>query len=436
MALFYSSTKAKQAPTKLTAEIIDLDYQGLGVAKIAGKTWFVENALPQEIVQFSVLENKRQYGLGRTQKILQPSPQRQQPVCVYYHQCGGCQGQHIPIELQRQAKQQALFHQLSQWHQQIEFMPMISGEPWHYRRRIRLSLKINPKTKQLDFGFRQKHSQQIIRIESCVVVEPELNKIIQKLTALLPQWKKKQALGHIELVKADNGVCMLLRHMGQLESQDQALLQDFAQQQAVNLFVQTDDEVECYYGEMPFYHLANMKLQFDIRDFIQINSEVNQQMVQTALDWLQLSSQDQVLDLFCGMGNFSLPLSRWVNNVVGIEGVQAMVDKATNNAQQNACNNVKFYQADLTQPFEHQIWAKQHFNKILLDPPRAGADFILNNICKLQADMILYISCNPATLVRDAKILLDKGYQLRKLAMIDMFPHTGHLESISLFERQ
>lgn len=436
MALFYSPAKSKQRPATLTAKIIDLDYQGLGVAKIEGKTWFIENALPQEQVEFTVLENKRQYGVGRTRKIWQTHSQRQLPRCTYYGQCGGCQSQHIPINMQREAKQQALFRQLSQWHKQIEFMPMLTGNQWQYRRRIRLALAINHKTKKVELGFRQKNSQQIVSVAHCEVAEPALNKIMAKLTALFKQWHKVQSLGHIELVNGDNGVSLLLRHLGELDQIDAQRLQTFAQQERLNLFIQTDDEVVCHYGEMPFYAFNQLKLQFDIRDFIQVNAPLNQQMIQTALDWLQLSKQDHVLDLFCGMGNFSLPLSLQAGSVVGIEGVQAMVEKATYNAQQNQCNNVQFYQTDLSQPFHHQPWATQQFNKILLDPPRSGADFALNALCQLQAEKILYISCNPATLVRDAKILLTKGYHLKKLAMIDMFPNTAHLESISLFEQQ
>lgn len=436
MALFYSPTKPRQPIPQQQAEIIGLDYQGLGVAKIAGKTWFIENALPQEVVSFSVVENKRQYGRGIARKWLKAHPQRQKPKCDYYARCGGCQSQHIPIAMQRQAKQQALLRQLSQWHKHIELMPMITGDPWQYRRRIRLSLRVNPKNKQLEVGFRQKQSQHIVAIEHCEVVEPCLNKIIAKLTALFSQWQQPQQLGHIELVAGDNGVSMLLRHLGDVDSRDKALLQHFAEQQQLNLFVQSDDEVKCWYGKMPMYRINELKLQFDMQDFIQVNAPLNQQMVDTALHWLELQAEDHVLDLFCGMGNFTLPLSKYVASVVGIEGVQAMVAKARYNAEQNQCHNVRFYQTDLAKPFVDQPWAKQAFNKILLDPPRAGADFALNALCELQAEKILYVSCNPASLVRDAKILLEKGYQLGKLAMIDMFPHTGHLESISLFERQ
>ncbi|HDR1022484.1 TPA: 23S rRNA (uracil(1939)-C(5))-methyltransferase RlmD [Pasteurella multocida] len=436
MVLLYAPPKQKQKTPHFRTDIIDLDYQGLGVAKIQGKTWFIENALPGETVEVQPIEEKRQYSRGLARKILKPSPERQQPQCEYYQQCGGCQTQHISVNLQRAAKQKALLQRLSKLQPDLQLMPMLTGEEWHYRRRVRLSMLFNPKTKQLDLGFRQKNSQQIVNIQHCDVLEPELSKILPKLTALFAQWSTPKQLGHIELVKADNGIAMLLRHIGNLTENDRTLLLEFAQQEKLMLFLQQENEIIQLCGEAPFYQIGNLKLQFDIRDFIQVNAELNLKMVTTALDWLELNPTDNVLDLFCGMGNFTLPLSRQVKTVVGIEGVQEMVQKAHNNAEQNQCANVQFYQTNLDQRFADQTWAKQSFDKILLDPPRTGAAFALNALCELGAKKMLYVSCNPATLVRDTEILANFGYRLKKVAMIDMFPHTGHLESISLFEKK
>ncbi|MCK3657854.1 23S rRNA methyltransferase [Pasteurellaceae bacterium Pebbles2] len=441
MALFYTPAKtAKKAPhfssETLTLDIVDLDYQGLGVAKHQGKTWFVENALPTEKVQARIVEDKRQYGRAVASKILHASPQRQTPECPHYAQCGGCQSQHIPVQMQREAKQKALFSRLQKLQQDIEFMPMIVGEPWHYRRRLRLSMLFNPKTKQLDIGFRQKNSTQIVNIQQCKVAEPVLNKILPKLTALLRQFSQPKLLGHIELTAADNGVAMLLRHTQNLAEIDRTLLLEFARSEKLNLFIQDDTQIQLASGEPPLYRISDLSLQFDIRDFIQVNRALNLRMIDTALDWLDLQPNDCVLDLFCGMGNFTLPLSQRVKSAVGIEGVLAMVQKAQKNAEQNACENVEFYQGNLDQPLASQIWASQPFNKVLLDPPRSGAAFAMHAISQLHAEKILYVSCNPATLVRDAEHLLNSGYRLSKVAMIDMFPHTGHLESISLFEKR
>ncbi|EIJ71799.1 23S rRNA (uracil(1939)-C(5))-methyltransferase RlmD [Pasteurella bettyae] len=438
MVLLYTPKTQLQTSTQSKiVDILDLDYQGLGVAKIQGKTWFIENALPGEKVKFKITQEKRQFGLGVTQHILKESSDRQKPTCSYYHICGGCQSQHIPIQLQRQSKQDALFKRLSKLQsEKIEFQPMIIGKSVGYRRRVRLSMLFNSKSKQIEIGLRQKASDKIVAIQQCDVLEPILNNLLPKLTALFSQFSQPQQLGHIELVAADNGVAMLLRYRENLRKSDRTLLLNFAHQENLMLFLQDDKCIENISNQFPYYELENnLKLQFDIRDFIQVNTYLNQQMIKTAVDWLDLNEQDHVLDLFCGMGNFTLSISQRVNNVVGIEGVSAMVEKAKANAERNDCKNVKFYRANLDQSFAEQTWANETFNKVLLDPPRSGAAFALTALCQLQADKILYVSCNPATLVRDAEILIKSNYKINKVAMIDMFPHTGHLESITLFEK-
>ncbi|OOF42294.1 23S rRNA methyltransferase [Rodentibacter rarus] len=435
MALRYIPQKKFNPPQKITAKIIELDYQGLGVAKINGKTWFIENALPQEKVEAFVIEEKRQYGRAMAKKWLEKSPHRVLPPCSYYECCGGCQAQHIPIEMQRDAKQSALFKRLAKLQQEpIDFQPMICSEPWQYRRRVRLSLKFNPKTKRIDMGFRQKNSHDLIPVKRCEVVEPAINNLLLKLTALFVGYSMLKQLGHIELVTADNGVAMLLRYVGNLAEIDRTLLINFAKQENIMLFLQSDEGVEQLYGEPPYYQFSEgITLHFDIQDFIQVNRRLNEAMVQIALDWLELQPTDHVLDLFCGMGNFTLPLATRVKSAVGIEGVFEMTKKAKQNAQRNKINNVEFFQANLDQSFVGQVWANQPFNKILLDPPRSGAAFALNALSELKAEKILYVSCNPATLVRDAEILRGFGYKIEKSAVVDMFPHTGHLESMTLF---
>lgn len=437
MVLLYTEKKQPKITPHFQTEIVDLDYQGFGVAKVQGKTWFIENALPTERVEVKVLEEKRQYGQGIAHKILRRSDHRQVPNCTDYSRCGGCQSQHIPLQMQREAKQKSLFQRLQKLQPKgIEFMPMIVGEEWQYRRRVRLSLNWNAKHKQVEMGFRQKHSDQIVSIQSCPVAVEEINQLFNPLKQLLQQYSQPKLLGHIELVAADNGLGMLLRYRQNLTENDRTLLRNFAEKYHLNLFLQDDQEIRLFYGEPLYYELAGLQLSFDIRDFIQVNAALNRQMVQTALDWLELNKKDNVLDLFCGMGNFTLPISRLAKSAVGIEGVLPMVEKAQANAEQNACHNVAFFQADLSQSFNSQSWATQKFNKILLDPPRAGADFALNALCELEAEKVLYVSCNPATLVRDAEILLNAGYEIKKTAMIDMFSHTGHLESITLFEKK
>lgn len=451
MALFYTEHKKTTQPKLLRLEIESLDYQGVGVARFQGKTWFVENALPQEKVEVRVLEEKKQYGHGVTKKILQRCEQRIEPKCGYYAECGGCQMQHIPLQLQRQIKQQALQRHLNRLQSEINFQPMLAGEEWGYRRRLRLSILFDKKSKTLSFGLRRRRSNAIVNIAHCAVAEPQLNLVVKALSQWLPAWCAKERLGHIELVAADNGIAMLLRHLGEVQEKDKVRLLAFAAEYQLQLFVsEQQNEIQHWAGETPYYSLTNdqlancqlangQKLAFSVRDFIQVNRTLNQRMIDTALDWLDLSQNDRVLDLFCGMGNFTLPLSQRLSSneqsAVGIEGVAEMVQQAQRNAEANQLKNVAFYQADLDRTFDDQPWAKRPFNKVLLDPPRSGALFALPYICRLQAEKILYVSCNPATLLRDSEYLLQHGYKIEKSAAIDMFPHTAHLESITLFSR-
>ncbi|MFA9489276.1 MULTISPECIES: 23S rRNA (uracil(1939)-C(5))-methyltransferase RlmD [unclassified Mannheimia] len=436
MAIFYSEKSAKKSQKSTacqTAQIQSLDYQGLGIAKINGKTWFIENALPSEQVEFKVLEEKRQYGRGQAVKILQKSANRRTPSCELYDKCGGCQMQHISLELQREAKQHALFHRLQKLQvEEIHFQPMISGKDKSYRRRAKLSIAIQ--NGKLAMGFRLQNSNQIIPLANCEVLVEPLSQLLPKLQELVANWQHQKKLGHIELVQADNTITLFLRHLGALSAQDSENLQQFAKQENLSLFVMSEEhQIEHLYGELPYYEIQGLKLHFSVRDFIQVNAELNQKMVEKALEWLELSNDDRVLDLFCGMGNFTLPIAQLAKSVVGVEGVEPMVEQARQNAITSGLKNVEFYQTNLDEPFADKAWAKEPFNKVLLDPARNGALFCLDHLASLNPERIVYVSCNPATLVRDAEKLLQLGYRLEKVAMIDMFPHTGHLESISLF---
>lgn len=442
MALFYSEKAAKQQAKKSAKTtgcppviIQSLDYQGLGVAKIAGKTWFIENALPNEQVEIRVLEEKRQYGRAKAVKILKQSAERQPPSCMLYGKCGGCQMQHIPLDLQREAKQHALFQRLQKLQiQPIDFQPMIAGNDKSYRRRAKLSIALQ--NNQLAIGFSMRNSNQIIPLEQCEVLVESLSQLIKPLQSLFSMWQNKKSLGHIELVQADNTIAMLVRNVGQFHPQDSQNLQQFAEQHSLSLFVMTaENDIVHLRGEAPYYRIHGLKLSFSIRDFIQVNGNLNEKMVNQALEWLNLSAQDRVLDLFCGMGNFTLPIAKQAGFVVGVEGVQPMVEQAKQNQAASGLKNVAFYQTDLDEPFSNKAWANEPFNKVLLDPARNGAFFCLDHLAALNPETIVYVSCNPATLVRDADKLVQAGYKLQKAAMIDMFPHTGHLESISLFTK-
>jgi len=246
--------------------------------------------------------------------------------------------------------------------------------------------------------------------------------------------KAVRRLGHAELVLADNGPVLVLRHLDPLKEQDLARLHTFSAQHCVMLYLQgNEDDLVKLCDDEPFYQVDGLRLCFSPRDFIQVNDAVNQQMVAQALEWLEVESTDRVLDLFCGMGNFTLPLAKRAKQVVGVEGVATLVANGLYNAQINALNNVEFFQHNLEDDVTRQPWAKLGFDKVLLDPARAGAAGVMDHIVKLAPQKVVYVSCNPTTLARDSQILIAAGYQMERVRMLDMFPHTGHLESMALF---
>lgn len=438
MAQFYSAKRRVTTRQKITVVVNDLDAFGQGVARHNGKALFVQGALPGEQVEVEISEDKRQYSRGSVKRILAASPQRVQPRCPHYSRCGGCQQQHVPVELQQQSKASALAHMLSKESgSPVAVDDIISGQAWGYRRRARLSLNYQVKTQTLQMGFREQASSDLVSITQCPILKPELNALIQPLHLLLSGLQAVRRLGHVELVLADNGPLLVLRHLDALSAADRQKLEQFSHKHQLSLFLAPDsDTLEQLNGEMPVIHSGPLGLTFSPRDFIQVNDEVNQQMVARALAWLDLQPHDRVLDLFCGMGNFTLPMGNLAENVVGVEGVAALVAKAAYNAALNNLNNVAFYQHNLEEDVTSQPWAGEGFNKVLLDPARAGAAGVMEHIVKLAPELVVYVSCNPTTLARDSQVLLKSGYQLERVTMLDMFPHTGHLESMVLFSRK
>ena len=284
-------------------------------------------------------------------------------------------------------------------------------------------------------GFRKASSSDIVSIMQCPVLVPQLEALLPAVHHCLASLDGVRSLGHVELVLANGGPLMVLRHTAPLSKKDREKLERFSHSHELALFLAPQSEIlEQVSGDAPWYASDGLRLTFSPRDFIQVNDGVNQQMVANALAWLDVQPTDRVLDLFCGMGNFTLPLARKAASVVGVEGVEALVAKGLENAQQNGLQNVTFFHQNLEDDVTQQPWAKQGFDKILLDPARAGAPGVMQHIIKLAPERVVYVSCNPATLARDSEALLSGGYQIRRLAMLDMFPHTGHLESMVLFE--
>ena len=431
MAQFYSAKRRVTTRQIITVTVNDLDPFGQGVARHNGKALFIPELLPQESAEVVITEDKKQFARAQVKRRLNDSPQREVPRCPHFGVCGDCQQQHASISLQQRSKSAALSRLMK-----CEVSDVIADTPWGYRRRARLSLNYRPKEQKLQMGFRKSASSDIIDVKQCPILVPQLEALLPHIRACLESLQGLRHLGHVELVQAGSGTLMILRHTAPLSVQDKEKLECFSHSQGLSLFLAPQSEIlESISEESPWYDSNGLRLTFSPRDFIQVNEGVNQQMVARALEWLDVQPEDRVLDLFCGMGNFTLPLATRAANVVGVEGVPALVEKGRENALNNGLHNVTFFHENLEEDVTRQPWAKNGFDKVLLDPARAGAAGVMQHIIKLEPIRVVYVSCNPATLARDSDALLNAGYVIRRLAMLDMFPHTGHLESMVLFER-
>lgn len=438
MAQFYSAKRRVTTRQIVTVTVHDLDGLGQGVARHNGKALFISGALPGEQVEVDIVEDKRSWARGKTRRIITKSSERVTPRCPHFSQCGGCQQQHVSPALQQSSKAKALARLLSQQTGlEAEVDLVIAGEPYGYRRRARLGLSYQPRSKTLQMGFRQAGSNDLVSLTQCPILKPELNALIPPLHQMLSSLQAVSRLGHVELVLADNGPLLVLRHLEPLIAEDRRKLEQFSHKYQLMLYLAPDSEtLEQVNGEMPFYRIHDLTLTFSPRDFIQVNGGLNEKMVSQALAWLDLQPDDRVLDLFCGMGNFTLPVGKYVENVTGVEGVAALAAKGAYNASLNDLHNVAFFQHNLEADVTAQPWAAEGFNKVLLDPARAGAAGVMEHIIKLAPQRVVYVSCNPSTLARDSQNLLASGYQLERIALLDMFPHTGHVESMVLFGRK
>ncbi|EKS7793042.1 23S rRNA (uracil(1939)-C(5))-methyltransferase RlmD [Edwardsiella piscicida] len=434
MAQFYTPGRRTATRKNLIVTATDLDAFGQGVARDKGKTLFISGLLPGEEAEVILSEEKRQFARGRVTRLISHSPQRVAPRCPHAGVCGGCQQQHAAIALQQQSKSQAL-QRLMARETGVEIAPqVIAGEPYGYRRRARFGLQFNAKTQRVVLGFRQAASNDLVALKACPVLAPALEALLLPLGECLSALRARRRLGHLELALADNGPLMVLRHLDPLALSDREALSAFARQRGLSLYLSDGGAPQRLLGEAPYYQIDGIRLDFNPQDFIQVNAAVNAQMVEQALAWLDVRADERVLDLFCGMGNFTLPLARRAQRVVGVEGVPELVATAQNNARNNGLSNVEFFHQNLEEDVTRQAWAAQGFDKILLDPARAGAPGVMQHIVRLAPRRVVYVSCNPTTLARDSKTLLQGGYRLTRLCMLDMFPHTGHLESMALFE--
>lgn len=428
-------------------EITAMSNEGRGIAHVDERTVFIDQALVGERVLFKYSRLTKNIAEGRAVEILQSSDLRVEPKCSAFELCGGCSLQHMSSEAQIDLKQAMLLDQLK--HNQVtpdEILAPLLGPEYGYRHKARLGVRYVHKKEKVLVGFRERNSSFITETSRCEVLHPSVGEIIDDLAQCINQLEEKRTIPQIEVAVGDNQTVLVFRHLQALSDSDRQILSDFCQQKSLVCYLQAGkpDALELLYPTQaePLYyqlpvHTSEIKIEFQPSDFTQVNPEINKRMVANAITYFDLEKTDVVLDLFSGLGNFSLAMAGQCKQVTGVEGALAMVKKARENALLNEIENVEFIYADL---YSDEVlsapWLKQKFDKILLDPPRSGAAAILPALKKMQAKVIVYVSCHPATLARDAAVLVhDLGYTLTRAGIMNMFPHTGHVESIAVFEK-
>ncbi|MES9831247.1 MAG: 23S rRNA (uracil(1939)-C(5))-methyltransferase RlmD [Candidatus Thiodiazotropha sp. DIVDIV] len=438
--------RRKQLPTEpVETEIESLTHDAKGVTHIDGKATFVHGSLPGEKVRFLYTGRWRKYDEGRVVEVLEPSPQRVEPKCSQFGVCGGCSLQHQDASAQVLSKQQSMLESLQHIGkvapEQI-LPPMVSQSTWGYRRKARLGVRYVPKKGGTLVGFRERGSSFITDIDCCHILHPRVGELIPELSQLIDQLSIREQIPQIEMAMGDETCVLIFRMLESPSQQDLELLEQFAPQHNIEIYIQEGgpDSVRPLKGDgvTLSYDLPEFDLSLDFlpNDFTQVNSDINRQMTQRAVELLALDPEDRVLDLFCGLGNFTLPLARHSGHVTGVEGDAGLVARARENALLNNLSNTSFYTANLYETLENEPWLQESFNKVLLDPPRSGAQEVLHHFPKLGVERIVYVSCYPGTLARDAGILVEEhGYRLVSAGVMDMFPHTAHVESIALFEK-
>ncbi|WP_154223325.1 23S rRNA (uracil(1939)-C(5))-methyltransferase RlmD [Marinicella rhabdoformis] len=439
------SRKAKKLPQEPIELVIeDLSHDGRGIAKWNEKVVFVQNALPGETVTAKLSKMNRKYNEAMMQEVLVASDDRVDPKCEYYEMCNGCTMMHLAEEKQIDFKFNALksnFYKMAKAEPK-EWIEPLTDDHWAYRRRARLSVKWVKAREAVLVGFREKNGRFVAKMDFCEVLEKPLADLIQPLAELFAQMDIKAFIPQIECSLGDDELSIIIRHMRPLTDPDFELLKAFGEEKGLMFFLQSKgpDTVKPLvpYGDrqlafsLPHYGL---NYHFLPNDFIQVNRKMNEKMIKQALAAMDLEANDVVLDLFCGLGNFTLPMAQTAAQVVGVEGDERLVERARHNAELNGLS-VDFHCADLTKDHSNSAWFNSPYNKVLIDPPRSGAWEILPLIAATKAKTLVYVSCHPASLARDTDRLVNElGFTLEKAGVMDMFPHTSHVESMAIFSR-
>jgi len=427
-------------------KIEDLSHDGRGVAHIKGKTVFIANALAGETVIFQYLKKRRSFDAGIATDILISSNDRVEPPCQYANMCGGCSLQHMNSKAQIQHKEKTLLNQLKHFGKvdPKNILPPLTSDTLGYRRKARLGVRYVIKKEKLLVGFREKNSRFLADIDECLILHENVGKKILVLKKALSTLNAFDHIPQIEVAVGDKKTALVIRHLKPLNEEDRNRLIQLAKDENFDIYLQPKgpDSLQKLWPNNTDYFLRyslpdeNLIYDFHPCQFTQVNLNINRDMVKLAIKFLEPQKDDVILDLFCGLGNFSLPLAKRCKHLIGVEGNNTIVKQAEHNAKLNHIDNVTFYTANLNDISKKAPWVNQSFDKILIDPPRSGAYDLIQSFPTLNAKRIVYISCNPATLARDAELLVHNyGYTLTQAGVMDMFPHTAHVESIAVFEQ-
>jgi 23S rRNA (uracil1939-C5)-methyltransferase len=430
-----------------TATIESATHDGRGIAAVSGKKVFVAGALPGETVEFIRRKSRRNFDEAELLQVIEPSSDRIDAKCEAFGRCGGCSLQHVSEDYQRSIKEQTLKDNLERIGkvEPKSWLEPMTGPVWGYRRRARLAVKDVPAKGRVLVGFRERHAPFITDMHRCEVLASPVDGLLDELSELIARLSIRARLPQIEIAIAENSTAMVFRVLDAPNAADKEHLIAFGAANNCRIYLQPGGldsleliepagEVESLYYTLPEF---DIRIEFEPIDFVQVNREINQRMVHFAIEQLNLGPEDRVLDLYCGIGNFSLPLARKAGTVLGVEGEKSLVTRAADNAQRNGLNNVEFRVADLSKIDGTESWVKAGWDCLLLDPARSGAAEVVERMQLLNPERIVYVSCHPGTLARDAGVLVhEKGYRLETAGIIDMFPHTAHVESIAIFTRK
>lgn len=429
------SVKRTEKAQELDLTIQSLSHEAHGVGRHDSKVVFVPGALPGEEVKVRLQKQQRHFSQAQLLSIEKASEHRVEPNCPHFERCGACQLQHLASAEQLPYKQENLHQQLTRQLKlnEIPWQAPIESDGFGYRRRARLGVRYRKQLDEIIIGFREEANKHLTAIDACPVLEPLLSALITPMQACISQLNAKAVITQMELIASDQGPIVVLRHLKALQADDQNILKAFAKQHECLMYLQGDESLECVYPEVETalsYSVSGFELEFQVKDFIQGNAQVNQKMVELAATWLDLKPEETLLDLFAGIGNFSIPLAPKVTSLLAVEGVGPMVERIKHNAQRHNMDNITAMALNLDD--EELLFRLPKADAIILDPPRTGAATLMPWLSK-QKSRILYIACEPSSLVRDAQPLLDAGFRIEKITVMDMFPQTKHVESMALF---